>query len=406
MFVAINNSEMNVPQVLDWINRTKNANNNIISPEFAMEILGKTNFYGHIKTVLKNIKDRCKTKEDIEPYKEFILSCVDGREMSEQAMADLMAMAKLCGCKDEFDEVDEKLKFYDKNDCNNTKVFTSEDEMNSLFGKELKVYFDVDDVHIKDVSLYKVKAIKFKDKSSVKMHMVLFMPEHLDVSGCSKISIEGCDLKKYQKLKFGDGATVTLGNIGELPEHLDVSNCASVTMRHCKFSSIKNLKFRDGAKLCMSGIDSLPKDLDVSMCSYVEIKGSNLANLKELKFREGANVDLCSVENIPEHLDMSKCAKVDLYDCDLSKVKELKFGEGAIVTMSDIKGAPEVLDISLCSEFNYDKCNFDNVKTLKLKNRNQAVKLGISLDKFKGEIVYTEKNGANKGFWRNFGLRR
>ena len=406
MFVAINNNEMNVPQVLDWINRTKNANNNVISPEFAMEILGKTNFYGHIKTVLKNIKDRCKTKEDIEPYKEFILSCVDGREMSEQAMADLMAMAKLCGCKDEFDEVKDEPKFYDKNDCNNTKVFTSEDAIDSLFSKELRVYFDVDDVHIKDVSLYKVKAIKFKDKSSVKMHMVLFMPEHLDVFGCSKISIEGCDLTKYKELKFGDGATVTLGNIGELPEHLDVSNCASITLWCCKFSSIKNLKFRDGAKLCMSSIDSLPKDLDVSMCSKVEIKGSNLANLKELKFKEGANVNLYSVKNIPEVLDMSKCAKVNLYDCDLSKVKELKFGEGAIVTMSDIKVAPEILDISLCSEFNYDKCNFDNVKTLKLKDRNQAKKLGISLDKFKGDVVYTEKNGANKGFWRNFGLRR
>ena len=88
MFVAIDNNEMNVPQVLDWINRTKNANDNVISPEFAMEILSKTNFFGHIKAVLKNIKDRCKTKEEILPYKEFILSCVDRREMSDEAMKD------------------------------------------------------------------------------------------------------------------------------------------------------------------------------------------------------------------------------------------------------------------------------------------------------------------------------
>ena len=35
MFVAIENNEMNVPQVLDWINRTKKDNGNVISPEFA-----------------------------------------------------------------------------------------------------------------------------------------------------------------------------------------------------------------------------------------------------------------------------------------------------------------------------------------------------------------------------------
>ena len=58
MFVAINNADMNIFQVDEWIKRTRDANNGIISPDFAMKILGKTNHRGHIKTVIKNIKDR------------------------------------------------------------------------------------------------------------------------------------------------------------------------------------------------------------------------------------------------------------------------------------------------------------------------------------------------------------
>ena len=52
MFVAINNTEMNIPQVTEWIMKTRDANGGVISPEFAMEILGKTNHFGHIRARL------------------------------------------------------------------------------------------------------------------------------------------------------------------------------------------------------------------------------------------------------------------------------------------------------------------------------------------------------------------
>ena len=65
MFVAIDNRDMNVFKVDGWINTTRDANGGIISPEFAMEILSKTNFHGHIKKVVKNIRHRrCKSPRD------------------------------------------------------------------------------------------------------------------------------------------------------------------------------------------------------------------------------------------------------------------------------------------------------------------------------------------------------
>ncbi len=42
MHVKIDNQDMDALKVEEWINRTRDANGGVISPEFAMEILTKT----------------------------------------------------------------------------------------------------------------------------------------------------------------------------------------------------------------------------------------------------------------------------------------------------------------------------------------------------------------------------
>ena len=324
MFVAINNKDMSVPQVLDWINRTKNANNNIISPEFAMEILGKTNFYGHIKTVLKNIKENCKTKEDILPYKEFILSCVDGREMSDMAMADLVAMAQLCCCKDEFAELNSKPKWYYKNDCDNIdiKIIKSKKEFYDIEDKNLRVFYDADNVDLSSCWLKRVKSLKFRKGVKVDLSYALDLPKDLDFSMCSEVGLTCCNLKGIS-LKFRDGAMVYLSKTTNLPKELDVSMCSYVDLSSCNLEGIE-LKFREGAEVYLSDAYNLPEDLDVSMCSKVDLSNCNLEGI-ELKFREGAEVDLSFAENLPKHLDVSMCSKVNLKYCDLKGVEKIKF---------------------------------------------------------------------------------
>ena len=323
MFVAIENNEMNVPQVLDWINRTKNANNNVISPEFAMEILGKTNFYGHIKTVLKNIKDRCKTKEDVEPYKEFILSCVDRREVSPQAMEDLVAMAKLCGCEKEFDEADGKTKIYEVKDCENAdvKIVKSIEEFEALEGNDLRIFFDADEV---DLSYYNLKGLK---------------------------------------IKFKEGADVYLSYAAILPKDLDVSMCSTVGLSGCDLEGIR-LKFREGAEVILHSAMNLPKDLDVSMCSKVNLGYCNIWGF-DLKFREGAEVDLSCAENLPKELDVSMCSKVDLSRCDLSRVEKIRF--------KDKKQEEEFMDGAL--NFNGEVEYVGDKKSIDLVNGNGGLEI-------------------------------
>ena len=284
MFVWINNTDMGLSDIEKWIKIARDDNGGVISPEFAMEILGKTNHLGHIKKVLANIKKNCTTKEEIEPYREFILSCVDGREMSADALKMLQEMAKLCGCEKELEEANGKLKIYGKFDCEWVAVSTQE-EFDTLKGENLNVYFDAEVVGLDEYDLSKIKGLKFRKGAKVSLYKVKNLPKYLDVSMCDKISLWWCDLSGVEELKFKEGAEVNLSCAENLKEDLDVSMCNYVDLRYCNFKGVKKIKFRDGAKVNFGLADKLPEELDVSMCSEVSFSECDLRGVKKIKFK-------------------------------------------------------------------------------------------------------------------------
>ncbi|MBQ2885291.1 MAG: hypothetical protein IJE43_16300 [Alphaproteobacteria bacterium] len=290
MFVAIDNIDMDVFKVEEWIKTNRDANGGVISPEFAMEILGKTNHFAHIKKVLKNITKACSDEngelvaDKVLAYREFILSAVDRREESPQAMAVLQELAETGGFKDEFDKVNDKTKIYEVKDCENTdvKIIKSKKEFYDIEGEDLRIFYDADEVNL-----------------------------------------SYCDLKGM-KLKFREGARVFLTSAINLPKDLDVSMCSYVNLCSCDLMGI-SFKFREGAEVNLTSAYNFPKDLDLSMCSEVKLGYCDLSRVEEIKFREGAVVDLKGAENLPEDLDFSMCSYVDLSRCDLSRVEKIKF---------------------------------------------------------------------------------
>ncbi len=344
MFVAIDNKDMDVFKVEEWINETRDANGGVISPEFAMEILGKTNHFAHIKKVLKNIKEKNKTKEELLAYKEFILSCVDEREMSPQALEMLQEMADVCEVRDEFDEKNAKPKWYDKDDCYKVVVVRTKEEFKALEGNDLRIFFDADEV-----------------------------------------DLTWCDLDKVKKIRFRDGAVVDLRGAKNLPKVLDLSMCSKVDMFMCDLEGLK-LKFREGAEVNLRRAINLPKDLDVSMCSVVDLSSCDLKGMK-LKFREGAEVDLGYAKNLPNDLDVSMCSKLNLLYCDLEGLK-LKFREGAEVNLSMAKNLPKDLDLSMCSVVDWGGCDLTGVEKIKFKNKAQKEKIMKKAKNFSGKVEY------------------
>ena len=428
MFVAINNVDMDINDVEKWIKTARDANGGVISPEDAMEVLSKTNHLGHIKKVLRNIYKNCTTPEKMAPYKEFILSCVDRREMSGEAMDILLEMAKLCGCEDELETINKKPKLYNKTDC---KLITvkSKEEFEALRGENLNVYFDADEVDLRKCDLSKVKVLKFREGAEVDFLIAENLPKDLDVSMCSKVNLDRCDLRGLN-LKFREGAEVDLECARNMPEVLDLSMCSKVDLMGCDLSGVKEIKFREGAEVYLREVKNLPKDLDVSMCSKVDLFSCNLEGLN-LKFREGAEVNFEWARNLPEVLDLSMCSKVILKFCDLSGVKEIKFREGADVDFDCAKNLPKDLDVSMCSKVELSNCNLEGlnlkfregsevilygarnmpevldlsmcddvkllehnlsgVKEIKFKDKEQEAKFMEKAEYFKGKIVYVGK---------------
>ena len=299
MFVAIDNIDMDALKVEEWINTNRDANGGVISPEFAMEILTKTNHFAHIKKVLKNITKACSDEngalvvDKVLPYKDFILSVVDGREMSPQAMDDLKELAKSCNCVDELKKIDVKPKYYDKFGY---RYVYSEYDLEALSGSNLKLHFMLYRVFLYDRDLSQIEAFKFKS-----------------------------------------GAEVYLSGTTNLPKFLDFSECSKVNLSCCDLSEIEEIKFRPESEVVLKYTENLPSDLDVSMCSKVALCGCDLGGFKELKFKEGAEVNLYGAKNLPQYLDLSMCSEVTLSECDLSMVKEIKLKKKTRVFLTEAK---------------------------------------------------------------------
>lgn len=451
MFVEIDNKDKSAIYIDGEIKKARGAGE--ITPDFAMYILSQTNHRSNIKTLVKAIKDSCLNTEQIKPYREFILSCVDEREVSGDTLACLQEMAKMCGCEAEFVDANNKPKFFKDTDCI-IEIIESLKDVKCITGKNNAKtgYFDANFVTLTDYDFDHLDEVRFKKGSKIDLLRIRNLPKKFDVSGCSEVILNRCNLDKVKKIDFSNADFVYLSNCGEInvenvkfkagsnvhlsemkkfskgldlsvcdyvkldfcdlayvekldfkegakvelfyiknmPSEIDVSMCDEVEFSYLDLANVKDIKFKDGAKVWLSNVSSLPEDLDLSMCDDVTLIGCDLGNIKDIKFKDGAKVRLDDVKGVPEDLDFSKCSALSLGNCDLKGLKELKFKKGAKVFFNDTK-LPEVLDLSMCSFVSFSGHNFDGVKEVRFKNKWQRKKFFSDIDEqqFSGEVVYT-----------------
>ncbi len=427
MFVFISNDNENVIELDGWIKRTRNANKGVITPEFAMEILSKTNHFALIKNVLNNIKKVCSDEKDVLvpekllAYKEFILSCVDGRETSNGVMNELKNIASLCNFEDEFKKVNQKNKLYKKGFCATT-VVRSKDDYDALMGSDLIVYFDSDEFDLSKLYLERASCIYFKKKSDIKVSQKNILPRYFDASNCFKLNIDNCDMSNVDILKLGERSRVTLSTVSNIPVDTDFSKCIEVNLLGLDLSNMSNLKFRKEAHLCLNNSPVLPNNFDASGCAVVnfnnvikmpevldlsnarvvDLSNCDFNGVKEIKFKEGAKVRFYNAKNLAckmdtsmcanvdfayEHykengnllnetidekeaiktevLDFSNCKEVDLEGADLKGVKEIKFMKGASVNLRYAKNLPKTLDFSECEIVDMFRTNLSGVRDMK-----------------------------------------
>ena len=436
MFVAINNTDMNIFKVDEWINHTRDATEDKkLSPEQCMDILSMTNFYGHIKKVLKNIKEKNKTKEEVKQYEEFIIACVDCRKTSDVVLETLREMADFCGCRDRLEILNRKDKFYDVSDCKGCIIAKYEEDVQECDLNNLKVYdkgyidtsmFDYgkiakkkyfeegefcvdggnnfpevldlsmyDTVHLPNCEFYDVSEIKFKDGARVNLSYTSFLPKGLDLSMCSRVVLCGCNLDRLSGQRFRDGAEVELIKAFNYPRDLDFSMCSNVCLANCDLAKFDNLKFNEGAVVNISSAKNIPHDLDVSMCSSVDLSFCDLDGVSGLRFREGSRVRLFNTKNIPHDLDVSPCAIVDFGGVDMCGIEKLEFAKDAKVYFGNAKNLPSKIDLSMCKTCSMDDCDLSGVEVLAFKNKEQEEDFMQDTINFSGKIVYVGDKKLN-----------
>ena len=132
-FVFIENNGDSICKTDYWIKKTRNeSKDEKITPDFAMQVLTKTNHSGHIKTILYNIGEKCASIKDRLEYKEFVLSAVDGREQTKEIKEYLRDLAVEAEYVKEFDEADGRDKFYGTKEINGSFVKINASNSNLL----------------------------------------------------------------------------------------------------------------------------------------------------------------------------------------------------------------------------------------------------------------------------------
>ena len=268
MFVKIDNYK-NMNDVDMLIKNARNSGN--LSPEFAMDVLRTGNYYGNIKKLARIIEGFDKNKWG--EYKEFVLSCVDGREISDETRGILLNMAEHCGFEEEFNKIDKKEKVYGAKRC---KV---------CYRKGKSVQEDLSDFdvlyheHDYDVCVWDSKLPKMVDFSSCKCGVDFNMA---DCSEVKKFSFAD----NYGKIRFIHiGRPIDNKKKGAFPKVLDLSEANFVTFDMCDFEGVEEIKFKHGSVVTFVFTSNHPKKLDFSMCSDL-VGDFHALDVEEIVFKD------------------------------------------------------------------------------------------------------------------------
>ena len=136
--IFIDNIDGDLAAIDYWIKDTRNKSpNKKITPEFALQVLSKTNRTGHIETVLQNIGDKCGSIAERLEYKKFVLSAIDGRSHNSDITEYLTSLAEEGGYLEEFKKADAKNKMYSSRDYINKHFVKMEKQISPVVADEM-----------------------------------------------------------------------------------------------------------------------------------------------------------------------------------------------------------------------------------------------------------------------------
>ena len=440
MFIDIVNTDLSNIDLDGIIKKSRNREGKF-TPEIVEAFLSLTNHYSNIKFVANGIS-MIKDKDEQLAFKDVVISMVERREQPKDVLSILRSLAVDGGYVEEFDEANNKKKwfgfFLSKRekaksflgfkkglDELSPPVVSSYDvsmgnlkniDYISVLGGSLRLslcnfapdaevcMYEVDvlllegvdkiskkfpfnecgRVVLNSVDLAGVEKVEFKEDAVVEFDGVTNIGD-VDFSKCDVLKINDCDLTNVKKITFDRASKVHMKSLTNLPEILDFSNVDFVDLTGCDLSRVKEIKFKEGGRAVLDKVVNMPENLDVSMLRNVSFRGADLSNVKELKVTKGVNLE--QIIEFPQVLDCAEVDSVKIGYVDVEKVKEIKNNEGKRLFIYDARNIPEECDFSAYDEVKFQYTHFgdDSYRwTISIKD-----KVKIKAKSFEVDDCYT-----------------
>jgi hypothetical protein len=397
MVVYIENSKESFVDIEREMKEFRNEHGKI-TPEFAMQILTKTNHCGNFRFLLKEIKKL--ELEERKYFSEFVIQAVHKREHVESIYNELKALAVEFGLEKEFKLYDGEEKIYSPNDCKIMVVKRPEDTK-FCSGKDCKVVVDIKNP-VQGISYHGLNMKK------VKVVQLNFVPDNGAVSyehcyGCDVMNVPGgFGLLDFRYCDF-DG----LDKFISQSENFKFENCNKLPKECCCFGR-KDLPYVSG-KCYFSdddfeGVETLMVDsfgeffcikarnltanISFSDVEDVYFNDCDLSKVDELKLCEGCKV-CCYDIDLPKKMYFPKGCKVVFSLADFSAVEELVFDNVEQVSFGKVRKLPKKIDLSKVKDVDFDEdFNFNEVEELVFSSVMQKNKF-LKGVKYDGKISYT-----------------
>jgi hypothetical protein len=299
------------PIVMDGELKAYRKANGVITPDFAMDCLNKTNHVGNMRFIARRIAS-LDEKEWIK-YKDFVLEAIEGRNQCDEVFNIFMNMAKKGNYLEQFIASHQKEKIYGLCD----KVF------------ECKTSNCREDLSKYDVLIVSNSAVMFGENVQFPKCVIFMNPD--------MISIRRSNFEKNKQVVF----------------HREDD--------------------KRGASLWMYECSNLPEVLDASLFKEVDLSHSDLKDVKDIILGKKVYAKMIDAKNLPEKLNFSEVDNILLDDCDFSRTKEMILGKTKKLDLSGAKFLPSRLDFTQCEKIVLDGCDFEGVETIYFKDEENAM---------------------------------
>ena len=401
-FVDIENKSISPIQIDAWIKTRRNAEK-IITPEFALEILKRTNNFANIKVVVKEIQKLPKEKQ-LE-YKDFVLSAVSSRMQTEKTLEALCQLAIDGDYLQEFIDENTNSKIYFTKTCRTKQINNTNPSEQDFSTYDTLVCYShrvgllsstiekctlpqyVSFVNLKEINLINnnysnTTEINFGPTTKVSIsHQESKLPEELDFRSCAKVCFFFCDLSSLKTLHIAPQSTIQIQGCRNLPQTMEFQDLRALSIAS-GFNTTEELIIDKCNQVSLSSSTRIPKKITIKNCKSVKFDAIDF-NIKELILENIDHITLCkkqfsrsdSKEIPPKILDLSSCNEIIFQNFPLSKIKELKFGTNhESVDLQYAKSLPKVLDLSGANIVHLDYANCTGSKELKF-GKNSIIHL-------------------------------